>query len=90
MGPFCYAHLSLEKFAEAEEDCSQALELEDKNVKALFRRVLARKVQLVCVRVQTALHWWGRCSYMVMYVDGRGHGDRWAWPRRLMGLSVVM
>ena len=37
----------LRKFAEAEEDCSQALELDDKNVKALYRRVLARKVELV-------------------------------------------
>lgn len=32
------------QFAEAEDDCSKALQLDDKNVKALFRRVLARKV----------------------------------------------
>jgi len=34
----------LPKAREAEEDCSMALHLEPKNVKALYRRGLARKV----------------------------------------------
>ena len=65
-GSVCHPCLFHKKFAEAEEDCSQALELDDKNVKALYRRVLARKVLLVCVL--TVLYWVGRQSWVFRLV----------------------
>ncbi|TGZ73520.1 hypothetical protein CRM22_001466 [Opisthorchis felineus] len=38
-----FAHLKLERYASAEADCSAALALDSKFIKALFRRALARK-----------------------------------------------
>ncbi|GAA36502.2 RNA polymerase II-associated protein 3, partial [Clonorchis sinensis] len=38
-----FAHLKLERYASAEADCSAALALDSKCIKALFRRALARK-----------------------------------------------
>lgn len=35
------AHLKLEQYAEAKNDCDRCLEIDQKNVKALFRRALA-------------------------------------------------